>query len=480
MNHESSLNSEKVIFLRKTKTCLSKSSMRKIIYSLLILICSHGLLGQKISFFDKLTSKKLIGEGNELFYAGRISEAMLTYKRAKLKNPLSGEACYQLSVAQFELRSFYAAHENAIAAQKLITKKKDGEYYYYLGRIYHSVNKTDSARSFYNMAQEKLGPRISKDYDLNILIQQCDFVEKELKNNVQYICKPFSRTVNSKYDEYGAILIYDKQRLYFTARQPETTGNNINYGDQKFYEDIYRADWNDDKKNWVINISEMEDYNTEGFDALNFISRDGKYGLLTINTSASVEKSTQSSEIYEFEADDEDSSWYIDPIKSESINTSYFEGSATITDTSFDEDETATQTMVFVSDRNAEKSLTDLYSVKRVDDKWEEATSLKEINTTGRETTPFITADGKFLFFSSDALPGMGGYDVYYCKWDNNKWGKPINLGAAINTVNDDTHFQYFPEFKIGTVSSITDYDGYFSYDIFQFDLSNSNFPFLK
>ncbi len=48
---------------------------------------------------------------------------------------------------------------------------------------------------------------------------------------------------------------------------------------------------------------------------------------------------------------------------------------------------------------NAEKSLTDLYSVKRVDDKWEEATSIKEINTTGRETTPFITADGKFLFF---------------------------------------------------------------------------------
>ncbi len=101
----------------------------------------------------------------------------------------------------------------------------------------------------------------------------------------------------------------------------------------------------------------MEDYNTEGFDALNFISRDGKYGLLTINTSASVEKSTQSSEIYEFEADDEDSSWYIDPIKSESINTSYFEGSATITDTSFDEDETATQTMVFVSDRKCRKKL---------------------------------------------------------------------------------------------------------------------------
>ena len=120
--------------------------------------------------------------------------------------------------------------------------------------------------------------------------------------------------------------------------------------------------------------------------------------MLTINTSASVEKSTGSSEIFEFETDEEDSSWYIDPIKSESINTSYFEGAATISDTSFDEDETASQTMIFVSDRKADKTLTDLYSVQRIDEKWQEAKPLSEINTTGRETTPFITADGEYLF----------------------------------------------------------------------------------
>ena len=224
----------------------------------------------------------------------------------------------------------------------------------------------------------------------------------------------------------------------------------------------------------------MEDYNTEGFDALNFVSRNGNYGLLTINTSATVEKSTASSEIYEFETDEEDSSWYIDPIKSESINTSYFEGAATISDTSFDEDETATQTMVFVSDRKADKTLTDLYSVQRIDDKWGEAKPLSEINTSGRETTPFITEDGQYLFFSSDALNGMGGYDVYYCRWMNNSWGPPMNLGASINTVHDDTHFQYFPEYQLGTISSINDFNGYFSYDIFKIDLSESDFPFIK
>ncbi|MDB4606851.1 hypothetical protein OAH04_03565, partial [Crocinitomicaceae bacterium] len=61
--------------------------MQKLIFTLLILTFSLSALSQKISFFDKLMAKKLIGEGNELFYAGRTSEAMLTYKRAKLKNP---------------------------------------------------------------------------------------------------------------------------------------------------------------------------------------------------------------------------------------------------------------------------------------------------------------------------------------------------------------------------------------------------------
>ena len=369
--------------------------MHKLFLTLVILSTSYISVGQKISSMDKLIAKKLIGEGKELLYAGRTSEAMLTFKRAKLKNPNSGEAHYQLGVAQFYLRDYYNAHENARRAEQLISKKKDGEYYYYMGRIYHTVNLIDSAKLFYSKSKDKLGPRISKDYDLDILLQQCDFVSTEIKKGIKNICEPFSRAVNSKYDEYGAILIYNQKRLLYTARQPETTGNNINYDDQKFFEDIYKADWNESRNDWTIDITSMEDYNTEGFDALNFVSRNGKYGLLTINTSASVEKSTESSEIFEFETDEEDSSWYIDPIKSESINTSYFEGAATISDTSFDEDETASQTMIFVSDRKADKTLTDLYSVQRIDDKWREAKPLSEINTKGRETTPFITADGE-------------------------------------------------------------------------------------
>ena len=98
----------------------------------------------------------------------------------------------------------------------------------------------------------------------------------------------------------------------------------------------------------------------------------------------------------------------------------------------------------------------------------------------GRETTPFVTGDGKYLFFSSDALPGMGGYDVYYCENIDGKWSAPKNMGAKINTVNDDTHFQYYPELNKGVISGIYNFDGYFSYDVFEINLENTDYPFLK
>ena len=72
------------------------------------------------------------------------------------------------------------------------------------------------------------------------------------------------------------------------------------------------------------------------------------------------------------------------------------------------------------------------------------------VNTTGRETTPFITQDGRFLFFSSDGHIGMGGLDIYVSENLGDSWGDPINLGYGINTVNNDSHFVYSKELNKG------------------------------
>ena len=67
------------------------------------------------------------------------------------------------------------------------------------------------------------------------------------------------------------------------------------------------------------------------------------------------------------------------------------------------------------------------------------------INTQGLEMGPFIAADGKTLYFSSNGHPGYGGRDLYVSvrkddTWTN--WSPPKNLGKPINTDEHETFFQ--------------------------------------
>lgn len=51
---------------------------------------------------------------------------------------------------------------------------------------------------------------------------------------------------------------------------------------------------------------------------------------------------------------------------------------------------------------------------------------------------PSISYDDKTLFFSSDMPGGYGGSDLYYSKWENDRWTEPVNLGDQINTLGDE------------------------------------------
>ncbi|HRH67300.1 MAG TPA: OmpA family protein, partial [Bacteroidia bacterium] len=47
---------------------------------------------------------------------------------------------------------------------------------------------------------------------------------------------------------------------------------------------------------------------------------------------------------------------------------------------------------------------------------------------------PSLSKDGNTLYFVSDMPGGQGGTDVYRSKKENGQWGKPENLGAAVNS----------------------------------------------
>ena len=78
---------------------------------------------------------------------------------------------------------------------------------------------------------------------------------------------------------------------------------------------------------------------------------------------------------------------------------------------------------------------------------WGKAKNLgSEINTSGNENSPFIAADGKTLFFSSNGHePNIGGLDFYKVVKTGEKtstgadrWSKPDLIPAPISTPDDD------------------------------------------
>ncbi len=88
----------------------------------------------------------------------------------------------------------------------------------------------------------------------------------------------------------------------------------------------------------------------------------------------------------------------------------------------------------------------DIYVSERIDDfNWTEPKNIGgNVNTYEAEFSPFLSSDGRTLFFSSFGHEGFGGADIFYSTrlddtWTN--WSEPENLGDAFNTAGFEAYF---------------------------------------
>ena len=106
------------------------------------------------------------------------------------------------------------------------------------------------------------------------------------------------------------------------------------------------------------------------------------------------------------------------------------------------------------------------------------------INSPGNEKSPFIHPDGKTLYFASDGWMGLGGYDIFYSRLnDDGTWSTPVNLGYPINTPDDEVGFLVSTDGTHGYFAS-NKYNGKGGWDLYSFDLYKDAQPekvlFLK
>jgi len=93
----------------------------------------------------------------------------------------------------------------------------------------------------------------------------------------------------------------------------------------------------------------------------------------------------------------------------------------------------------------------DLYvSFRNADSTWTEPLHTGDvINSEGYEISPFLSADGKTIYFASNGFDGLGGVDIYKSErlddsWEN--WSKPVNMGNGINSPAFDAYFSIYED----------------------------------
>jgi len=76
-----------------------------------------------------------------------------------------------------------------------------------------------------------------------------------------------------------------------------------------------------------------------------------------------------------------------------------------------------------------------------------EKTLLSKVSSTADDKCPFIDTYNTYydyntiksiMVFTSNREGGYGGYDLYYSKYIDGEWSKPVNMGAEINSPYDE------------------------------------------
>ena len=96
-----------------------------------------------------------------------------------------------------------------------------------------------------------------------------------------------------------------------------------------------------------------------------------------------------------------------------------------------------------------EEGTRNLYTSSLQDTVWMVPTLINEqMTSVADEIYPLLSADGRHLYFSSEGLHGVGGYDLYVSDWDEDaqEWSAPENLGFPYSSPADDFLFYNTPD----------------------------------
>lgn len=264
--------------------------------------------------------------------------------------------------------------------------------------------------------------------------------------------------VNSTHDELNPVISPDGRTLYLTiSNHPGNSGGIRDQGD------IWISVLTDNNQ-WSAPVHGGSVINDKAFNAVAGFSADGSemfllshygsQGNLARTQGISVSKNTGNG-------------WS----KPENISIPYFQNKSAVLTGYILPDRSV---FVFAAETYGTRGVEDIYvSVKGNNGSWSEPKNLGSIiNSQFQEVTPFLSRDGKTLYFSSNGRKGIGSFDIYSSvrmddTWTN--WSTPVNMGSGFNSEGRELYFHSY-DAGFSTYASTKNSDGYGDIKVFLSD----------
>lgn len=426
-----------------------------------LLIC--GLLYGQVEAQQNYTrlQTRMLEEAKALYDGAQWSDASKIYRKLVDVDTAFAEVAFELGTC---LSNMPGHREKAVPYFERAARQGDAEGTYALALMRHRQQRFDEEIALLT-SYKQLNGRVVENAEVDRRIAIAHTAKDLTASPQEMDIRNMGALINSKDHDYCPLVTADGNTMYFTSRREGSLGNMRDPSGQ-YFEDIYSAKRVDGVWSNATNVG----------TPLNTVVQDATVGLNPDGSSMIIYRTAQnltSGDLYE--CNKHLGQWQ-PPVKmTDRINGEFHEPSATISPDGTD--------IYFTSDRPGGMGGRDIYRIRRLpNDQWSLPLNLgPTINTPYDEDAPFMHSDGTTLFFSSNGHNTMGGYDIFkstLVDYDMNGWTVPDNLGAPLNTVNDDIYFCLSEDGQTGFFSSERA-GGLGGQDIYQIDFATSQIDYL-
>lgn len=402
--------------------------LKRLLTSFLVFICIGMLFGQK--------PDASLRRAQVLYQNGRFKEALrnlqqTSYSKGQLEFSFLEALCY------YELNELDRAFN---LLRKILNDKRSNfaEAHHFLGQIYHDRNQFKEASEQFLLYLKTLRPDHPDRAIIIEKLRRCDNGQRLKFRENRVVVENLGPRVNTPGDEFGPVMSPNNSgRLYFSAVRPDNVGGLRNAQNEP--DPILGAARSD------MYATKLNGTSWSAAEPLHYLLNSPRHELV-LNFSRNGQK------LYFYQGWDMSSGdFLVDTFQngqSRQLQTFPFISPLDVRQgdgTPYLFNDTL---LIFSSRRAGGQGGLDLWQCRRIgnSNRWSVPENLgPRINSAYDETTPFLSVDGRTLYYSTNNSEiSIGGFDVVksFFVESTATWTLAENVGLPINSAADDTHFR--------------------------------------